>query len=166
MKIVESQPDEERMSLINAVADEAAALLSVNGESDSPQSIVSKIYDTTVDLVFGKQTPVSEDENPHLLLGALWGRQMERQFDWYWADVIIDDQFDEVAMIAPNQEMIIFPLSFTAAIIDRQCICTIMLAFNMLLEGTQFEEIPAGAYENIMLNIHHLIPPYTLEEPE
>ena len=163
MKIVESQPDKERMTLINAVANDAAILLDVDCTSDSPQSIVSKVNDAMVDLVFEKDTPVSQDENPDLLLGALWGAQMARQFNWYWADVVVDDQFNEVAMISPNQEMIIFPLSFTSAIINKQCICTVLLAFNMLLEDDRIGTIPPGTYENILLNIHHIVPPYTLE---
>ena len=43
-----------------------------------------------------------------------------RQFQWYWADVVIDDEFNEVAMISRNQEMIIFPFSFTAGCIAKQ----------------------------------------------
>ena len=78
-------------------------------------------------------------------------------------DVVIDDEFNEVAMISPNQEMIIFPFSFTAACIEKQCICTILLAFNMLLENDGIGEISPATYENIMLNIHHIVPPYTLE---
>lgn len=163
MKVTESHPDQERLRLINAVTDDAAALLDIDLQTDSPQSIVAKVYDTVVDLVFERPTPVSEDENPDLMLGALWGAQMARQFQWYWADVVIDDQFNEVAMISPHQEMIIFPFSFTAACIEKQCICTILLAFNMLLENDRSDEIAPGTYENIMLQIQHIIPPYTLE---
>ena len=163
MKIVESTPDKERVTLINAVAKDAAALLNLDPDSESPQSIVSKVNDAIVDLVFDKDTPVSRDENPDLLLGALWGAQMARQFNWYWTDVVVDDQFNEVAIISPNQEMIIFPLSFTSAIINKQCVCTVSLAFNMLLEDDRTGAIPPGTYENIMLNIHHIVPPYSLE---
>ena len=163
MKVTESPPDQERLRLINAVTEDAAALLGVDLQTDTPESIVSKVYDAVVDLVFEQPTPVADDENPHLVLGALWGAQMERQFQWYWADVVIDDQFNEVAMISPQQEMIIFPFSFTDACIGKQCICTILLAFNMLLENDRTGEIAPGTYENIMLQIQHIIPPYTLE---
>lgn len=163
MKVIESPPNQERLQLIEAVIGDAAALLNINLQSDSPVSIMKKVNEAVVDLVFNRPTPVSEDEEPHLLLGSLWGAQMARQFEWYWADVVIDDQFNEVAMISPNQEMIIFPFSFTAACIEKQCICTILLAFNMLLENNRLGEIPPATYQNIMLNIHHIIPPYTLE---
>ena len=163
MRVQESSPDQERLGLIDAVAGDTFALLNIDPESDSPQYIIQKVNDAVVDLVFDRPTPVSEDENPHLVLGALWGAQMARQFHWYWADVVIDDEFNEVAMISPNQEMIIFPFSFTAACIEKQCICTILLAFNMLLENDRIGEIAPATYENIMLSIHYIVPPYTLE---
>lgn len=163
MKVTESPPDQERRSLIDAVTEDAAALLDVDLLIDSPQAIVKKVNDAIVDVVFERPTPASEDENPHLVLGALWGAQMERQFGWYWADVEIDDTFNEVAMISPNQEMIVFPFSFAQACIDKQCICTILLAFNMLLENDRIGEIAPGTYQNVMLDIHHIVPPYMLE---
>ena len=163
MKVQESPPDHERLGLIEAVVGDAAALLDVDLKADSSQAIMQKVNDAVVDMVFDRPTPVSDDENPHLLLGALWGAQMARQFRWYWADVVIDDEFNEVAMISPNQEMIIFPFSFTAACISKQCICTLLLAFNMWLENDRIGEIPPGTYENIMLMIHHIVPPYLLE---
>ena len=33
----------------------------------------------------------------------------------------------------------------------------------MLLQNDRIGEIPPGTYENIMLNIHHIVPPYILE---
>ena len=163
MKVHESPPDQDRLRLIKAVTEDAAALLNIDLHTDSPQSIMETVNEAIVDLVFERPTPISEDENPHLLLGSLWGAQMARQFQWYWADVAIDDEFKEVAMISPNQEMIVFPFSFTAACIQKQCICTVLLAFNMLLENSRISEIAPATYENIMLHIHHIVPPYTLE---
>ena len=163
MKVIESPPNQERLQLIEAVIGDAAALLNINLQSAAPVSIMKKVNEAVVDLVFNRPSSVSEDEEPHLLRFAPCWAQMVRQFEWYWADVVIDDQFNEVAMISPNQEMIIFPFSFTAACIEKQCICTILLAFNMLLENNRLGEIPPATYQDIMLNIHHIIPPYTLE---
>lgn len=162
MQVEETSPDQDRLGLIEAVTADAAKLLDVDLASDSPQSIVAKVNDAVVDLVFSRSTPIAGDENPDLLLGALWGAQMSRQFQWYWAEVVIDEQFNDVAMISPNQEMIIFPFSFTAACIKKQCICTVLLAFNMLLDKDVIGETRSGKYENILLNIRHLIPPYSL----
>ena len=163
MRVSEATPDQERMELINAVTGDGAKLLDLDVSKDSPQQIMRKVNDAIVALVLGEATPVSQEEDPDLLLGCLWGAQMARQFQWYWADVVIDDKHDEVAMISPNREMVIFPLAFVGACINKQCICTVLLAFNMLLENDRIGEIEPGAYENIMLNIHHIVPPYTLE---
>jgi hypothetical protein len=164
MKVSESTMDEERMELIKAVTRDGAELLDINLSEDPPEDIMRKVNDAIVALVLGQETPVAQDENPDLLLGCLWGSQMARQFNWYWADVVIDDEYNEVAMISPNREMILFPLAFTSACLNKQCICTVLLAFNILMENDQIGEMEPGAYENIMLNIHHIVPPYTLEE--
>lgn len=163
MKIIESPPDPERQNLINAVTQDAANLLGVHPNNDSPQAITTKVNEAIVAIVTGEKTPMSSNENPDLLLGALWGAQMVRQFDWHWADVTVDDSIREVSVISPNQGMIIFPFSFTAMCLERKCICTVLLSFNMLLANDRTDEIKPGSYENIMLSIHHIVPPYTLE---
>jgi hypothetical protein len=117
MKVAESPPNNERLALLSAVTNDAAELLGIDLDADSPQTVMTKVNEAIVALVFGEPTPVAEDENPDLLLGCLWGAQMARQFKWYWADVMIDDSFNEVAMISPGKEMIIFPLSFVSACI-------------------------------------------------
>ena len=163
MKVSESHPDQKRQSLIRGVTADAAELLDINLSKDPPVEIMGKVNEAIVAIVFNKPTPVSQDENPDLILGCLWGEQMKRQFNWYWADVLLDDSIKEIAMISPNQEMIIFPFSFVGACLNKQCISTVLLAFNLLLENDRIGEIEPGAYENIMLGIHHLIPPYSLE---
>lgn len=164
MKIFETPLDQRQIRLIEAVAGgRAAALLDIDRQADSPYSIMVKVNEAIVDLVFERPTLIPESENPIILLASLWGEQMARQFQWYWAEVVIDNEFKEVAMISPNREMIIFPFSFVEACINKQCICTILLAFNMLLEDDRLGGIPAATYENIMLSIHHIVPPYTLD---
>lgn len=162
MIITETEPDSGRRELLAAVAGDAADLLGIGPGSNSPQAVMQLVDTAIVDLVFGRPTPVAEDENPDLLLGCLWGEQLVRQFDWYWTDVVVDNEFNEVAVIAPQQEMIVFPLSFAAACIHKQCVCTVLLAFNMLLEG-RLDDASPGSYTNIMLSIHHIVPPYRLE---
>jgi hypothetical protein len=86
MKVSESPPDKERLRLIRGVTADAAALLGIDLSIDTPKSIMTKVNDAIVDLVFGKPTPVSQDENPHLLLhpdgSAVWlvlGRRRNRR---------------------------------------------------------------------------------------
>jgi len=162
MKVSESLPDQKRQSLIQSVIEDAAELLEVNLSEDLPVEIMKKVNDAILAIIFDKPTPITKEDNPDLMLGSLWGAQMARQFNWYWADVLLDDSIKELAMISPNKEMIIFPFSFVGACLDKQCISTVLLAFNMLLENDRIGEIEPGTYENIMLNIHHIVPPYDL----
>ena len=163
MKVSESPPDEKRQNLIQSVIEDAAELLEINLSEDLPSEIMKKVNDAILAIIFDKPTPITKEDDPDLLLGCLWGAQMVRQFGWYWADVLLDNSIKEVAMISPNKEMIIFPFSFVGACIDKQCISTVLLAFNMLLENDRIGEIEPGTYENIMLSIHHIVPPYNLE---
>ncbi|MDF1755798.1 MAG: hypothetical protein P1U89_23615 [Verrucomicrobiales bacterium] len=160
-KIVERTQEADQSRMIESMASQAASMLSLDLESDDPDAIVNKVYDSVVDLVFARPNPFNNSEAPHALLGSLWGSQIVRKFNWYWADVVVDDRVGEIAIISPNREMIIFPLSFTGACINKQCICTMALAFDMLGKGN-FSEIQPNSYENIMLNIHHIVPPYEL----
>ena len=162
MKVIESPPSKERLQLLQAVAEDAAEILNVDIKNGNSKNIVEKINEVIINIIFEESNPIPKDEEPHLLLGCLWGEQMAKQFGWYWADVEIDEKFNEIAMISENQEMIIFPLSFVEVCLNKQCISTVALAFNMLLEDDRKGVFDRGSYENIMQSIHHFIPPYTL----
>jgi len=92
MKVAETRPDTERQQLISSVTADAAHLLNINLTEDPPKEVMNKVNDAIVALVFEQPTPITNDENPHLLLGCLWGAQMARQFNWYWADVVLDGE--------------------------------------------------------------------------
>ncbi len=164
MKVVESAPDEEQLALIDGAVAEAAPLLQIDLDQHSAAEIIAKVNEAIVALALGQPTPMAGNEDAPVLLGALWGSQLKRQFNWYWADVVVDDEFPEVAIISPQRELIAFPFSFVGVCIERQCICTIALAFNMLLAGTV--PLEPGAYYNLMLDVHHIIPPYELPDSE
>ena len=66
MKVSESKPTQERTELIAAVTGDAAKLLGVDLDGDPPKDVMKKVNDAIVALVFGKPTPVAEDENPDL----------------------------------------------------------------------------------------------------
>lgn len=163
MNIVELEQTQERKELIDAVTHDAAQILDVDLENDPPQEIMKMVNETITNLVLNKPNPLNDHENKDLLLACLWGSQMQRHFNWYWADVTIDQNIKEVAMISPKQEMIIFPFSFVSACINKKCICTVLLFFNMLNKHSDFDQLEEGEYYNVMLDIHHIIPPYTLE---
>ena len=163
MNIQENGQDKERMGLIAGAAQDTARALGIDLDNYTHESVVSKIDSTIVDLVFDRETPVSSDKDCDLGLAALWGTQLVKGQDWYWADVVVNNEFNEVAVISPDKSMIIFPFAFVRGCIGRQCVCTISLCFNMLTDGSAFAQLPSGGYENILLHIRHVIPPYTLE---
>ena len=152
------------MGLIDAVARDAAQYLGLSLKVNTPLEIIEKVNAIITNLVLDQPIDIPEGEEPDLLLGCLWGAQMQREFNWYWADVVIDNDVKEIAIVSPQQEMIIFPLSFVGACIQKQCICTVLLAFNMLMKKEGFDELKPSEYENIMLNIHHIVPPYSLQQ--
>lgn len=155
--------DPERMKLIEAVASDANGFLGVDPAKDSPAAIVKKIDATIVDIVFGKPGPIPDSEEKHLVLGCLWGAQMVREFGWSWADVRSGGAVD-VAVVSPAGDMLIYPLTFTAECIGKQRVCTVELSFNMLRERRGETIFQPDGYENVMMHIRHIVPPYALEK--
>lgn len=158
----ESKPDSERQGLIDAVTKDAARYLALDLLQNTPSEIVSSVDDTVKKIVFGEGVPIPDTEEPDLLLGCLWGAQMVREFEWAWVNIHQDGSLD-VAVVSAAREMVIYPFTFVAACLAKQCICTVELSFNMLLARRDSLVFPAGTYEDIMTRIHHVVPPYTLE---
>jgi hypothetical protein len=152
------------MGLIEAVTRDAAGVLGVDLVKDSPDDIVRKIDATIVEMVFGRPTSIpKEEEEPDLLLGCLWGAQMVREFGWAWADMQFPDGVD-VAVVSPERDIAIYPLTFVAECLAKRRVCTVELSFNML-SGRRAEMVfPPKSYEDLMMHVMHIIPPYTLDE--
>lgn len=158
----ESAPDSERQRLIAAVAQDAADFLGLNAQQDPPAKIVKAVNETIVKIVFGETVPIPEGEEPALLLGCLWGNQMVRELQWSWANIQLAES-EDVAIVSPSRDMAIYPFTFVGACIEKRCICTVELAFNMLVEREGEAVYEPGSYEDVMQHIHHIVPPYTLE---
>lgn len=162
-KLLSDSPcDLERQRLIDTVTTDAANFLGVDLSSASSASIVSRIDEVIVRLVFGQPQPIPESEEKHLILGALWGAQMVREFGWAWADVRSGEAV-RVGVVSPKREMVIYPFDFVVDCIQKRCVCTVELSFNMLREKKDLAAFAVGSYENVMALIHHIVPPYTLE---
>jgi hypothetical protein len=159
----ENPPNLERIRLIKAVTNDAAGFLGVDPVNGSPDAIVQKIDATIVEMVFGRATSIPADEEPDLLLASLWGAQMVREFGWAWVDMQFDDGVD-AAVVSPERDMVIYPFTFVAECLAKRRICTVELSFNMLVGRKAEMVFPPKSYEDVMMHIHHIIPPYTLEE--
>ena len=91
---------------------------------------------------------------------------MVRELGWSWANLHFEEGRMDVAVVSPSRDMAIYPFTFVDRCIARQCICTVALSFNMLREKCAEAVYPPGSYEDVMAQIHHLVPPYTLEPAE
>jgi hypothetical protein len=158
-----SPADPERLRLIKAVTKDAAAYLGVDPAKDSPANVVAVVDAAIVQIVFGKPDPIPEKEEKNLVLGCLWGAQMVREFGWSWADIRLGEALD-VAVVSPERDMAIYPFTFVADCIAKHRVCTVALSFNMLLERKGETVFQPMAYENVMMHIQHIVPPYTLEK--
>ncbi len=161
-QVSESTPDPERQELIDAVTRDAASYLGLDLVQATPGECVAAVNEAVTKLVFGEAVPFPEDEEPHLLLGCLWGAQMVREFQWEWVNIRAGD-IGDVAVASPSRDMVIFPFTFVQACIQKRRICTVELSFNMLLERKGEVIFHPAAYEDMMGHIHHIVPPYTLE---
>ena len=162
VRITDSPCDPKRQQLINTVTKDAAGFLDLDLSTASPAEVVKKVDSVIVRIVFGEPQPVPETEEKHLILGSLWGAQMVKEFGWAWADVRNGEAII-VGVVSPQKDMVIHPFNFVADCIAKRCVCTVELSFNMLLEKKGAAVFSPGSYENVMLHIHHIVPPYTLE---
>jgi len=161
----ESPPNAERQELIASVTRDAATYLGMDLERHSAKQIVTEVNDVIMELVFSEATPIPDSEQPDILLGCLWGSQMVRELGWSWANLQFED-YTEVAVVSPSRDMAIYPFTFVGRCIAKQCICTVALSFNMLVQRRTEQVYPPGTYEDVMELIHHIVPPYTLTPAE
>ena len=161
--ITESAFDSERNESIQAVTQDCATCLGLDITQNTPIEIVKAVNETIVKQVFGEATAMPTDEDPDLLLGCLWGSQMVRVLGWSWVNIHVGDSLD-IAVVSPSRSMAIYPFTFVSACIRKQCICTVELSFNMLSERGDDPIYPPKTYESVMDQIHHVVPPYSLEK--
>ena len=150
-------------AILNLV--ESATFWYGESHSDSPFSVVNEgevVDHELVNLVFDKTTPFPGDEYPDFYLGALWGSQIVRQFDWHWSEVTLDRDDQEVAIIAPDKTMIVFPFAFVSAFIYRELPCNVTVAFKKLLEEYPSKKKRRGRYENILLTFQQATSPHVI----
>ncbi len=159
--ISESRPDEERANLLNLVAQDAAAILGVSLETNSPDEIVAAVNDCARAIKRGEGPAFPEDSEVDLLLGCLWGSQLIRVLDWEWINITFHDHDDSqaVGVVSPKRDMAIYPFHFIHGCIENAATVTILLSFNMLRERAGAPTYPERSYENVMDHVYHIVPP-------
>ena len=90
-------------------------------------------------------------------LGVLWGDQLVRHFEWEWICEARDAK-ERFAVASPNRSLVIYAPQFVDECLRNARIdCTVMLAFNMQLEGG-FTGCEPGEYMDVMSGVHRIVP--------
>jgi hypothetical protein len=159
MRVTEEPIDPDILESLAGAAGEGAELAEVSLGA-TPAEIVRAINDF-VQRQHGEPTDdVDNWEDRALPLGSLWGMQLVRQFGWEWANVTLHDHGDVKAMgvFSADRSLAVYPFYFIFGCLEHQATVTILLAFNMLVEG-KIPPLPAGGYANVMEGVHHIVPP-------
>ena len=171
MNISEKPLDEETLQAIRDYAHEAAERLHVDLQETPPEEIVAAIDRHIIELQraqIAKEDPVNsadeehpENEESALLLASLWGEQVARRLGWQWATVIFHDHDDAelIGICSPDRALAIYPYQFVFSCLEERTVVTVALAFNILVDGRRVPKLPSGGYENVMDNVHHVVPP-------
>lgn len=157
--LTEHDIDAELRHNIQSWAADAVALLGLN-TTTSADAIIRSIDEFIFDWQKGERPELDPDQDLSTVLGSLWGEQLVRELGWQWAAVTFRDSPDAkaVGVFSPDRALAIYPFHFVFGCIDDGCPVTISLAFNMLVDGSRIPELPENAYENVMDNVHHIVP--------
>ncbi|MCO8120888.1 hypothetical protein NHH03_04000 [Stieleria sp. TO1_6] len=149
----------EHVDLVHKVANDAATFLGVDPNSAPPETVVERVDDFVYRLQKG-EVAAPEGEDVEVYFGCLWGQQLVRELGWQWANVTFHDHGDSQAMgvFSPDRSLAIYPFHFITGCLENGAPVTIMLAFNTLRDGESVPALPPQAYENVMDNVHHIVP--------
>ncbi len=152
-------PDEMRSHMPGAVH-EGAALVGVK-HNDPPPRVVEAINEFIAKPPKKSWFKKIDNWNERAIpIGALWGMQMVRQFQWEWTLVEEDDEdaSKSVAVFDKRRSLGIYPFDYLFGCLENKAYPTILLAFNMLMAGS-INTGPERAYENLMDGVQHIVPP-------
>ena len=160
MNVSESAIDAGMLGNIRGCAEDAAAMLGVDLLQGAPAELVRAVDSFVYDWQKGKRPEVPEDDDLSLTLGSLWGDQLVRDLGWQWAGVTFHDHGDSkaVGVFSPDRALAIYPFHFVYGCLENDAPVTILLAYNMLKDGTRIPQLPPGGYENVMDHVHHIVP--------
>jgi hypothetical protein len=145
--------------LINGSASSARHLLRLDSLA-SEERIVSAIDECIYRMQKGDGPILDKKELANYLFGSLWGKQLETKLGWEWAEICFHEFEDAraVGIFSPDRSLAIYPFHFIESCLDEGLPVTILLAFNMLVDGTGIPKLPHGGYENVMEHVHHIVP--------
>ena len=79
---------------------------------------------------------------------------------WQWASVTFHDFEGSQAagVFSPDRALAIYPFHFVYGCMENGAPVTILLSYNMLVDGTRIPALPKRGYENVMDNVRHVVP--------
>ncbi len=162
MNITEKPLAQDSLDSIVQCADEAARALKLGDDWEQlpAAKIVAAIDQCIFGLQNGKPFEFSDADDATLTLGSLWGQQLIRQLGWQWSSVVFHDHDDAfaVGVFSKDRALAIYPFHFLFGCLENNAEVTVELAFNMLVDGTRIPKLPANGFENVMDNVHHVVP--------
>ena len=160
MNITEHAIEDETMESITGCAGDAAVMLHLDLDRLTTAEIVDAIDNCVFRIQKGDAPKMLAVDDPALTLGSLWGQQLVRELGWSWANVTFHDHADSqaVGVFSPDRALAIYPFHFIWGCIENDASVTIMLAYSMLKDGVRIPVLPANGYENVMDNVHHIVP--------
>lgn len=160
MKITEETIDNETLDPIKGCANDAGQMLGIELAKLSPKEIVAHIDNCVLNIQRGEGPEIHEEDDPALTLGSLWGAQLVSELGWEWSSVTFHEQDETkaVGVFSKDRSLAIYPFHFVYGCLENNATVTILLSFNMLVDGTRVPELPAGGFENVMDNVAHITP--------
>lgn len=156
MKITEEPIDDETMTLLDGCAIDAATLLEIDTASVTSDEIIAAIDQCVRQLQEGDGPHVTEEDDPALMLGSLWGQRLIMEFGWSWAGVTFHDhnEMQAIGVFSPDRSLAIYPFHFIWGCLENGEAVAIEMAFNILKDASRIPALPAGGYENVMDHAH------------
>jgi hypothetical protein len=158
--ITENSVDAELLGNISACGGDSVSLLGSDIMQKSPADIINAIDSFVFNWQKGVRPPIHPDDDLSLILGSLWGEQLVESLGWQWTSVTFHDHGDSqaVGVVTPDRSIAIYPFHFIYGCMENNAPVTIMLSYNMLIDGAKIPEFPAAGFLNLMEQVHHIIP--------
>jgi hypothetical protein len=158
--ITEEPIDAETLGNIQGCASEAAKMLGLDRSKATPAELVKAVDEFVYNWQKGARPAVDPEDDLSLTLGSLWGEQLVKSLRWEWTGVTFHEHGGTyaVGVVSPDRSLAIYPFHFIYGCMENNATITIMLSYKMLVDATRVPKLPAGGFENVMDNVHHIIP--------
>ena len=151
---------EDMIESIQACADDARSVVGAEADDLTPEALVAGVDELVYRAQKNKCKDIDDTWDFSVALGSLWGECLVKQLGWAWAEVTFHGEDDQTAIgvVSPDRSLAIYPFYFVYGCLENNAPVTILLSFNLLVDGSRVPNLPANGYENVMENVHHIVP--------